>query len=68
MMIGNPIARQNQVMNPNMDSERESVRVQEPLKVVYETPLLRALGDVREMTLGGSLGTGDSGNAAVQRF
>lgn len=34
----------------------------------YETPELRHLGDVRSLTLGGSLGTGDSGNAGVQRF
>jgi hypothetical protein len=27
--------------------------------------MLRALGDVRELTLGGSLGTGESGNEAV---
>lgn len=29
---------------------------------LYETPVLRCLGDLRDMTLGGSLGTGDSGN------
>jgi len=34
----------------------------------YEPPLLRYLGDLRHCTLGGSLGTGDSGNSGVQRF
>lgn len=34
----------------------------------YEPPQLHALGDVRILTLGGSLGTGDSGNSRVQRF
>jgi hypothetical protein len=33
----------------------------------YERPILRALGDVRDLTLGGSLGTGDSGSPRVQR-
>lgn len=35
---------------------------------LYQPPRLQALGDIRELTLGGSLGTGDSGNAGVQRF
>lgn len=35
---------------------------------LYQPPRLRAFGDIRERTLGGSLGTGDSGNAGVQRF
>lgn len=34
----------------------------------YEAPELRCLGDLRELTLGGSLGTGDSGNPGVQQF
>jgi hypothetical protein len=34
----------------------------------YQPPQLSALGDVRVLTLGGSLGTGDSGNSRVQRF
>ena len=36
-------------------------------RLVYETPRLTALGDLRQLTLGGSLGRGDSGNARVQR-
>jgi hypothetical protein len=35
---------------------------------VYEAPRLLALGDVRDLTLGGSPGTGDSGNASLQQF
>ncbi|MGE4072802.1 MAG: lasso RiPP family leader peptide-containing protein [Lysobacterales bacterium] len=34
----------------------------------YEKPELRCLGDLREVTLGGSLGTGDSGNPGIQQF
>lgn len=34
----------------------------------YQAPQLTALGDVRDLTLGGSPGTGDSGNAGVQQF
>ncbi len=32
----------------------------------YEPPKLICRGDVRELTLGGSPGTGDSGNPGVQ--
>jgi hypothetical protein len=34
----------------------------------YETPVLINLGDVRDITLGGSPGSGDSGNPGTQRF
>lgn len=56
------------VMNPSIENERSGVRDQQPSPATYEAPVLRALGDIRELTLGGSLGTGDSGNAAVQQF
>lgn len=55
-------------MNPSIENERSSVRDQQPSPTAYEAPVLRALGDIRELTLGGSLGTGDSGNALVQQF
>ena len=32
----------------------------------YERPRLYVLGDLRQLTLGGSLGRGDSGNAGLQ--
>jgi len=35
---------------------------------VYEAPALRILGDVRQLTLGGSDGSGDSGNPGLQQF
>ncbi len=47
-------------------AERDDGQLNEPVRSPYATPVLRALGDIREMTLGGSLGTGDSGNAAIQ--
>ncbi len=34
----------------------------------YEKPCLKPLGDIRDVTMGGSPGTGDSGNASIQRF
>lgn len=34
----------------------------------YEPPMLRELGDVRQLTLGGSTGSGDSGSPADQDF
>ncbi|MCU0757563.1 MAG: lasso RiPP family leader peptide-containing protein [Xanthomonadales bacterium] len=34
----------------------------------YEAPVLRLLGDVRQLTLGGSPGSGDSGNPGEQNF
>lgn len=33
----------------------------------YSPPVLRDLGDVRMVTLGGSAGRGDSGSASTQR-
>jgi hypothetical protein len=35
----------------------------------YEAPQLKLLGDVRDVTLGGTAGTGDSGpNVGTERF
>ena len=34
----------------------------------YEAPVLTLLGDVRDLTLGGSPGSGDSGNPGAERF
>lgn len=34
----------------------------------YESPALTPLGDVRDLTLGGSPGTGDSGDPGTQQF
>ncbi len=35
---------------------------------VYEAPTLILLGDVRDLTLGGSPGSGDSGSPGAERF
>jgi len=35
---------------------------------IYATPVLKYLGDVRDLTLGGSTGTGDSGDPGAQQF
>jgi hypothetical protein len=34
----------------------------------YQAPALIFLGDVRDLTLGGSPGSGDSGNPGAERF
>ncbi|MCB1628644.1 MAG: lasso RiPP family leader peptide-containing protein [Xanthomonadales bacterium] len=49
-------------------SERSDQNATSPSKQPYETPELRSLGDVRDLTLGGSPGTGDSGNPSLQQF
>lgn len=37
-------------------------------KEVYKKPELMALGDIRDVTMGGSIGTGDSGASLTERF
>lgn len=50
-------------LQPNKTIEQSAV-VREP----YETPALVFLGDVRDLTLGGSPGSGDSGSPGAERF
>ena len=50
-------------LQPNTTIEQSAV-VREP----YETPALVFLGDVRDLTLGGSPGSGDSGSPGAERF
>lgn len=65
----------------SMNHPRNSSRLQDPARIEstgktpppaerrsYEPARLRPLGDLRNLTLGGSLGVGDSGNSGVQRF
>ena len=53
---------------PSTVSETEQPeQADNAVRLVYEPPRLSALGDLRQLTLGGSLGRGDSGNARVQR-
>lgn len=39
----------------------------QPQRQAYVPPQLTPLGDLRQLTLGGSLGRGDSGSPTVQR-
>lgn len=48
--------------------DRASVGLPAQVGASYQAPRLRHLGDFRSLTLGGSLGVGDSGNSGVQRF
>lgn len=38
------------------------------VRATYEAPRLLCLGDVRDLTLGGSPGTGDSSSAGTEQF
>ena len=38
------------------------------VREVYEVPTLILLGDVRDLTLGGSPGSGDSASPGTERF
>ncbi|MCB1609619.1 MAG: lasso RiPP family leader peptide-containing protein [Xanthomonadales bacterium] len=56
-------------MNQEKSKQPESVvdaELRQPR--VYQPPKLVALGDVRDLTLGGSAGTGDSGGSGIQQF
>ncbi len=57
-----------QNMAPSNDTERNDDPARISERARYESPVLRALGDIREITLGGSLGTGDSGSSGTQQF
>lgn len=46
----------------------DTTNEQDAPKVAYVPPVLRTLGDVRDITLGGSPGSGDSGNPGTQQF
>ncbi|MBV6395469.1 MAG: hypothetical protein HFACDABA_01045 [Anaerolineales bacterium] len=47
------------VQELNQPADNESVSLLKP----YHRPVLENLGDLRSVTLGGSLGTGDSGGS-----
>jgi hypothetical protein len=36
-------------------------------KKQYVKPVLKPLGDIRDVTMGGSVGVGDSGNAGIEK-
>ena len=36
-------------------------------KKQYVKPTLKPLGDIRDVTMGGSVGIGDSGNAGIEK-
>lgn len=52
------------VSRPSAENENAVTTEREP----YLPPRLQLLGDLRDLTLGGSPGTGDSGNAGTQQF
>jgi hypothetical protein len=51
---------------PPGPSEQPAQQRDNAERLAYEPPRLSALGDLRQLTLGGSLGRGDSGNARLQ--
>jgi hypothetical protein len=48
-----------------MDTPEDTSKLVEKKKV-YTPPILEVLGDVRDITLGGSPGRGDSGSATTK--
>lgn len=59
------IGRAMKDLSARSENERS---VTTPPREPYQAPRLLALGDVRDLTLGGSPGTGDSGNASLEQF
>lgn len=55
-------------MRPSEENLLEERHRPAATRLPYETPRLVCLGDVRDLTLGGSPGTGDSGNAGAEQF
>jgi hypothetical protein len=55
-------------MNSAIANQPEAAKL-DPQKLPYQSPQLKLLGDVRDVTLGGTAGTGDSGtNPGAERF
>ena len=50
--------------NPQVDSVSKT----DERRKAYQVPVLTVFGDVRQLTLGGSPGTGDSGSPGTQEF
>jgi hypothetical protein len=46
---------------------RSTIEAATPARLPYATPHLRCFGDVRDVTLGGSPGVGDSGGSFVEK-
>lgn len=44
------------------DQRKETQAAERRTGLAYEAPRLQALGDLRQLTLGGSAGAGESGN------
>lgn len=44
-----------------------SYRTAQPAKKPYSAPVLTCYGDVRDITLGPSIGVGESGNPTIRR-
>ncbi len=49
-----------------MNKQPNVLTTDAPLALPYETPMLIVHGDVRDFTMGGTTGVGDSGNTGVE--
>ena len=56
-------ANNAKVIKPVLAAHGPAERARKP----YAKPLLEPLGDIRDVTMGGSAGTGESGMAAKQK-
>jgi hypothetical protein len=57
----------NEAVDGNASQAPRMVVLRSPERRVYVAPAILALGDLRDLTLGGSPGVGDSGGGATQK-
>jgi hypothetical protein len=61
-------------MNPLMErperqkEEERRVEIADGVRKPYSAPVLTVLGDIRDLTMGGSPGSGDSGEGIYTQF
>ena len=49
------------------ENNKQTNKNKQQLKKVYKKPELLGLGDIRDVTMGGSFGSGDSGNPGAEK-
>ncbi len=49
------------------ENNKQTNQNKQQLKKAYKKPELLNLGDIRDVTMGGSFGSGDSGNAGIEK-
>ena len=49
------------------ENNKQTNQIKQQLKKSYKKPELQSLGDIRDVTMGGSSGIGDSGNPGAEK-